>query len=413
MAPKIQTQTNHVERYFESGTALHRVMIEAPYLPRCSDDKTATRVRPREYAIRYPYMQVNRPGFVSWLIFDLDHKKAMIWEDAGLPAPNLIVRNRSTGHSHLYYAIPPVCTTEAARPKPVQYMKAVYEAFAARLEADTSFHSGPVAKTPGHPWWLTHEIHNHVYELGELADYVELASSNPWGKGPNLDAVSHSRHCILFEQLRFYAYSIVNREREKGSYHTFNRLLEAFAHNKNSFRNQGFLDNLPLSSIKATVKSVARWTWDRYTGCGRCHRGVMQLNPALPLHVRQKQSAERTHALRHKETESKVRLACHRLIQLGEKLTQLAIGRLAGLTRQTIAAYKHVIQEVLHPTPVTNLASPGIETINTTCVKYGAHQVTAAEGGLGTFEALRESGGSAECLLKEASMFDVGDADSG
>jgi hypothetical protein len=29
-------------------------------------------------------MQVNRPGFVSWLIFDLDHTKAMIWEDAGL-----------------------------------------------------------------------------------------------------------------------------------------------------------------------------------------------------------------------------------------------------------------------------------------------------------------------------------------
>ncbi len=53
-----------------------------------------------------PDMQVNRPGFVSWLIFDLDHTKAMIWEDAGLPAPNLIVRNRKSGHSHLYYAIP-------------------------------------------------------------------------------------------------------------------------------------------------------------------------------------------------------------------------------------------------------------------------------------------------------------------
>lgn len=45
-------------------------------------------------------------------------------------------------------------------------MKAVYEAFAARLDADTDFHSGPVAKTPGHPWWLTHELHAHVYELG-------------------------------------------------------------------------------------------------------------------------------------------------------------------------------------------------------------------------------------------------------
>lgn len=103
-AQKLDNQT--ADRFFQSGTALNRVLTEAPYLPRCSDDKTATRVRPREYAIRYPYMQVNRPGFVSWLIFDLDHTKAMIWEDAGLPAPNLIVRNRQSGHSHLYYAIP-------------------------------------------------------------------------------------------------------------------------------------------------------------------------------------------------------------------------------------------------------------------------------------------------------------------
>lgn len=227
-----QTRDNQTDRFFQSGTALNRVLTEAPFLPRCSDDKTATRVRPREYAIRYPYMQVNRPGFVSWLIFDLDHAKAMIWEDAGLPSPNLIVRNPKSGHSHLYYAIHPVCTTEAARSKPIAYMKAVYEAFAARLDADTDFHSGPVAKTPGHPWWLTYELHAHVFELGELADYVDLAVSSPWGKGPQFDEVSHSRHCILFEHLRHYAYSIVNRERERGSFATFTRLLEAYAHKR-------------------------------------------------------------------------------------------------------------------------------------------------------------------------------------
>ena len=50
-----QTRDNQIaDRFFQSGTALNRVLTEAPYLPRCSDDKTATRVRPREYAIRYP-----------------------------------------------------------------------------------------------------------------------------------------------------------------------------------------------------------------------------------------------------------------------------------------------------------------------------------------------------------------------
>ena len=77
------------QRFFQGGTALNRVLLEAPYLPRCSDDKTATRIRPREYAIRYPYMQVNRPGMVSWLIFDLErlarHVIAHDWSVAEVP----------------------------------------------------------------------------------------------------------------------------------------------------------------------------------------------------------------------------------------------------------------------------------------------------------------------------------------
>jgi hypothetical protein len=369
-----------VDRYFQAGTALNRVLDEAPFLPRCSDDKTASRVRPRQYAIRYPYMQVNRPGMVSWLIFDLDHTKAMIWEDVGLPAPNLIVRNRQSGHSHLYYAIPPVCTTEAARSKPIAYMKAIYEAFAARLEADINFHSGPVAKTPGHPWWLTHELHARVYELGELADYVDLAAAKPWGKAVELEEVSHSRHCILFEYLRHYAYSIVNRERELGSFTSFTRLLEAYAHNRNSFQKLGFSENLPQSSLKATVKSVARWTWDRYTASGRCHRGVMQLDKALPLAERQRLSAERTHEVRQKATESRVRAACRLLQDRGVALTQVAIAQVAGLTRQTVAAYKQVITEALKPVAVAIL---GAAVADSGRVNHGAHQVSAAPAGAG------------------------------
>ncbi|RMO11533.1 replication initiation protein, partial [Pseudomonas savastanoi] len=90
---------------------------------------------------------------------------------------------RKSGHSQLFYAVPSVCTTENARAKPIQYMKAIYAAFAARLDADVDYHGGPVAKTPGHPWWETTEFHSHVYELGELASAVEL-TVKPWATGP-------------------------------------------------------------------------------------------------------------------------------------------------------------------------------------------------------------------------------------
>lgn len=271
------------ERFFEDGSALSRVLSEAPFYPRASDNKTATLTRPRHLAVRFPYMQINRRDMVSWLIFDLDHANPSIWEDAGLPAPNLIVQNRNSKGAHLYYAIKPVCTSLAARTKPIDYMKAIYSAMATKLRADIDFHSGPVAKTPGHPWWATTELHGHEYELSQLADYIDLPLISPWAKNPNIDLVSHSRHCIMFEWLRHYAYSIVKHEQEHGTFEGFARLLEAFAHNKNSFYGLGFCQNLSQSSLKATVKSVARWTWERYTGSGRCHRGVMRLDPTLSL----------------------------------------------------------------------------------------------------------------------------------
>ncbi|MBA6062126.1 MULTISPECIES: replication initiation protein [Pseudomonas] len=334
------------QRFFQEGTALNRVLQECPYLPRCSDDKTAARILPREYAVCYPYMQINREGMVSWLIFDLDHYNALIWDDAGLPPPNLIVRNRRTGGTHLYYAIIPVCTTDNARSRPINYLKAIYKAFVAALDADPNYHGGPVAKTPGHPWWQTQELHNHVYELADLAECVDLEPITPWGKGPDYEAASHSRHCMLFENLRFYAYSIVNLERDKGSYDHFVRRLTAHAHNANRFGGRGsFITDLPLSSIRSTVKSVARWTWSKYTGNSRCHRGVMELDKSLPLVERQRLAAKRTHQERHKATESKIRAACRILLQQGKPLAQAAIASLAGVTRQTVATYRHILTE--------------------------------------------------------------------
>ncbi|WP_116895080.1 replication initiation protein [Pseudomonas savastanoi] len=391
-------------RFFEDGTALNRLLLEAPYMARCSDDKTATRVRPREYALRYPYMQVNRPGMVSWLVFDLDHANALAWDDAGLPAPNLMVRNRKSGHSQLFYAVPSVCTTENARAKPIQYMKAIYAAFAARLDADVDYHGGPVAKTPGHPWWETTEFHSHVYELGELASAVEL-TVKPWATGPKLDQVSHSRHCILFEQLRYFAYSIVNRERELGSFESFMRSLDAYAYNHNSFLKQGFSENLPLSSIRATVKSVGRWTWDRYTGDRRCHRGAMQLDGSLSLTERQSLAARRTHELRHKATESKIRAACRQLQDQGKALVRSAIATLAGVSVRTVASYTHILTEVAQPTTVSVLkvsrkavpmqpqqdrspATPPVQAQvgqpadgRASGVQYGVHQISAVPQG--------------------------------
>ena len=373
----MDNQFAHKQRYAEPLSPLSRIMEEAPYLPRCSRDKTATLVRPVEYAIRYPYMQINRAGMVSWLIFDLDHNNPLAWEEVGLPCPNIVVTNRKNGHSHVYYAINPVCTTESARSKPIQYMKAIYSAMSSRMNADPSY-SGPVAKTPGHPWWKTWELHNNIYELGELADYVDLPELSPWSKGPDLDSVSHSRHCMLFEETRFYAYSIVSREREQGSYKSFHRAVEAYAHNRNNYNLRGFSSNLSLSQVRATVKSIARWTWDKYRGTSSCNKGVMRLSQKIDLSLKDKQrlSARRTHKNRTQSTESKIRAALHQCKASGTKPTQKVLAKISGLTRQTIARYKHIKDEFTNSAP-NNIVSSGSIIKQGENVKNAVHQITA------------------------------------
>ncbi len=355
-----------------------RFYTEAPYFPRCSDDKTAKRVRPREHAIKQPYMQVNPKNMVSWLIFDLDHPNSYIWEDEGLPSPNIIVSDPNSGKSHLYYAIAPVCTSENARYAPINFMKRVSEALCAGLQGDPSY-SGPVAKTPSHPWWKTTYLHAEIYSLGELADCLALPEANPFSAGPDLEANEHSRHCLLFEQTRFYAYSIVNRERETGSYSNFLKLVSAYAFNANNFRRRGFTMNLTASQVQATVKSISRWTWEKYQGSARSiHRGVMNLaaNKGLSLRDKQKLAAKRTHKQRHTRTISLISSAIHRLQKEGKKVTYTALAAYTTLARQTVSKYSNVIEEVMNNT--TKIISLGGLLTSAQNVNYGAHQIPAA-----------------------------------
>ncbi|MFZ3461448.1 replication initiation protein [Vibrio harveyi] len=326
--------------------AMQRLFDTAPYLARCSDNKTAALIRPRDYAVRFPYMQINRPTLMSWLIFDLDHANPNAWEDGNLPAPNFIVRDKIKNTSHLFYAIVPVCISDKGRSKPIQFMKRIYSAMATSLNADESY-AGIVAKTPHHPMWSTTELHDYVYELSELAGHVELEYTPPWAKKEAED-MSHSRNCTLFEELRLFAYSIVEHARENSHYEAFKSRLERYAEQQNNFSTRGgFESDLSYSEVRATVKSVARWTWDKYTGGECANRGIMKLPSSLTIEERQGLAARRTHGERKSSTAKKVLLAVQQLIKNQKKVTQLAIAELAKLSRQTVAKYKGMIKAIV------------------------------------------------------------------
>ncbi|CAH1540076.1 replication initiation protein [Vibrio harveyi] len=364
-----------------TSNSFQRLLDEAPYLSRCSDNKTAMLVRPRHYAVRWPYMQVNRKDMLSWLVFDIDHDdqaipNPYIWQDEGLPAPNLIVRNRHSNKAHLYYAIVPVCTSDNARSKPIQYLKAIYQAMALRLKADLAY-SGPVAKTPFHPWWQTTELHSQVYELGELADSVEVEMAIQWCEPVCLDDVSHSRNCTLFEYARHYAYSIVEVERREGSYENFKRRVSYFA----TYKNHSFDTQTPLrhSEVESVVKSVARWTWDKYYACSSVKRGVMNLSNDLDIKQRQSLAAVRTHQVRRDKTKKRVLNASRYLLNKGESLSITLVAKTARLCRKTVRRYFYEVQSLIESTedvrilPISSLS--GLKQSG----PYAVHQITAPE----------------------------------
>lgn len=336
--------------------AMERLLDTAPYLARCSDNKSAALVRPRDYAIHWPYMQVNRPNLVSWLVFDIDHNNPNIWEDANLPAPNFIVRDREKNTSHLYYAIVPVSTSDKSRSKPIQFMKRVYQAMSRALKSDTSY-AGTVAKTPHHPKWITTEFHGYEYELGELAAHVEIEYTPYWTTKEEVDN-SHSRNCTLFDEVRHFAKTIVLQAREESHYEAFRARLEQYAEMRNDFALRGFsAGNLRYSEIKATVKSVARWTWDNYV-CQDCeNRGIMNLDKSLSIEERQSLAAKRTHTERKSSTTKRIVAVTQHLIKQNKKVTQTAIAKLAKLSRQTVSKYQSLINTLVAEPSIIPFAS--------------------------------------------------------
>ncbi len=184
---------------------------------------------------------------------------------------------------------------------------------------------------------------------------MDLAVSSPWGKGQRSTEVSHSRHCILFEHLRHYAYSIVNRERSAARSATFTAAARSLRAQPQQLPEAG-LHGQPGPVLTQGHGEVRRpLDVGSLTGSGRVPPGLMQLEKDLPLIERQRLAAAvpTTCATRPPSPRCAPRAACSN--RRAKPSTQAAIGRVAGLTRQTVATYKHVLDEVLKPVAVAIL----------------------------------------------------------
>lgn len=236
-----------------------------PRKPYCTDDlSVGLKIRSMAHAIRHKYIQPNDPWSVAWLPIDVDRSgSAYDWYDLNCPPPNIITTNRANGHSHLLYSLElPVLTQKAgAKIGPYRYLAAIDAGLTTKLDADAGYVK-LITKNPlRSDAWEVQILRQESYLLDELADWVDLPAFAAYDKRIRPPSVGYGRNCNLFDSTRQWAYR--ERHAQQGWFGAdfFASAVLAYAEKINC----QFPMPLPHSEVRATAKSIAKWTWTHIT----------------------------------------------------------------------------------------------------------------------------------------------------
>lgn len=239
---------------------------QLPRRPRCTNDPAVfgTYVRSLEVALGHRYIQHNRPSKVTYLVFDVDRPgAAYAWMDEDLAPPTWTCTNPLNGHAHLVYALEaPVVTSSEGHQRPARFVSAIIAAFTKKLKADGNY-NGSLTKNPLHPAWRTEVFAGRAYSLSELHEYVDLRGV--FRRRRSIEGTL-GRNASLFDDLRLWAYPKVLAARLGSlTFDDWHREVQTEAHARNKFADAS---PLPRREVDHLAKSIARWTWREYTGCG-------------------------------------------------------------------------------------------------------------------------------------------------
>lgn len=250
-----------------------------PRKPYCSEDKGAHNIRTLRHAIKHPYIQANPPHLRVWSIYDIDRAgAALAWDDANLPPPAWAAVDKQSTRGHLVWglSVPVLVDSPDMRQAPLRYLCALEAAFREKLGADRGF-SGLMTKNPAHSSWRVLRGPRPCYELGELADWVDLPKHLPKKKP---EEIGLGRNVTVFEWLRQYAYRYIRHY--KADVRNF-VLWQSHLNNRALERNGDFTYPLQGNEVWHIAKSVSKWTWNRFDleACDKrfselqAHRGRM------------------------------------------------------------------------------------------------------------------------------------------
>ncbi|MEN6437503.1 MAG: replication initiation protein [Syntrophobacter sp.] len=312
----------------------------------------------KEAALEQPYIQLHGVRR-AYLPFDIDEPGAAFsFEEAGLPPFTITVVNPGNAHAHGLYELEfPVLFPDSygeitARPKPVAFYRAVKEAYRQKLKADPGY-VGMIVKNPLHGHWQT-IIHDRLYTLEELAEYVDIRQIRPF-EACNTDVALERvgpipegyRNDVVFNLARKLTYP---RVKTCGSYED----LFGTTMNITTMLNMKCIPPLPEREVCQIVKSIARYCWHRRdvfnrNGRNRGACGFDPLPPVMEAQARQMEVNNRKVAgaayaatIKRMKTEGKIKAALEDLRAKGKRPTKAAVAKMTGLNRDSVYLYRHL-----------------------------------------------------------------------
>ena len=249
LSNKSASQKNQLQRQRWISPKFFEDLPDKPY---CTNDLAhGLVIRPKEQAIKKPYLSFNPPAMVNWLVFDVDRDNAAFaWADGPcLQAPHFAVVNPENGHAHLWYGLrTPVCRTENAHLSPLRYLASVEFTYTKGLCADKGY-AGLVSKNPFHPMHklLVFRPLHQLYGLGELCPEPETPP-----KKPKFES-GLGRNCSLFEAGKEWAHKAIREVRGMRDKEGFTKGLRGLLETLNG----QFASPLPESELRAITASVS------------------------------------------------------------------------------------------------------------------------------------------------------------
>lgn len=235
-----------------------------PSRPYCADDFAFGSYRqPREVALGFRLIQYNEPAAKRWMLFDLDYRDAAeAYEAANVAVPNIIMENPANGHAHLAYELAePVTYYDKSHDLPMAYLRDTERAMVRRLGADKAY-GGMLAKNAAHQAWRVYRLREASYSIGDIARWLEPHEMKGWAPCERESGLG--RNVSLFDELRKFAYGEVRRFKSDGlTVSQFRDRLLKVACGMNLTLD--FNSPLHTSEVAGIVKSVARWTWKRFS----------------------------------------------------------------------------------------------------------------------------------------------------